>query len=109
MAKLYFRYGAMASAKTLNLLAVAHNYRMQGKRVVIVKPRLDSRFGAGTVRSRAGLEQPADIQADEKSIRYLRSFGGASCVFVDEAQFLSPQLVEQLRAVATDMNNPVIS
>ena len=31
MAKLYFRYGTMDSAKTLNLLAVAHNaYR--GKR-----------------------------------------------------------------------------
>ena len=31
MAKLYFRYGTVGSAKTLNLLAVAHNYRQQGK------------------------------------------------------------------------------
>ena len=29
MAKLYFRYGAVGSAKTLNLLAVAHNYQQQ--------------------------------------------------------------------------------
>ena len=36
MAKLYFRYGTMDSAKTLNLLAVAHNYRKQGKKVVLV-------------------------------------------------------------------------
>ena len=29
MAKLYFRYGTVGSAKTMNLLAVAHNYRQQ--------------------------------------------------------------------------------
>ena len=46
MAKLYFRYGAMGSAKTMNLLAVAHNYEQQGKRVVLIKPALDDRFGA---------------------------------------------------------------
>ena len=33
MAKLYFRYGTMDSAKSMNLLAVAHNYRKQGKLV----------------------------------------------------------------------------
>jgi thymidine kinase len=40
VAKLYFRYGTMDSAKSMNLLAVAHNYREQGKRVLLVKPRL---------------------------------------------------------------------
>ena len=52
MAKLYFRHGTMGSAKTLNLLAVAHNYRAQGKRVVVLKPKLDDRFGAREVASR---------------------------------------------------------
>jgi hypothetical protein len=37
MPKLYFRHGAVSSAKTLNLLAVAHNYRTQGKSVVLMK------------------------------------------------------------------------
>ncbi|MCB0336151.1 MAG: hypothetical protein KDD62_07585, partial [Bdellovibrionales bacterium] len=45
MAKLYFRYGTMGSAQTLNLLAVAHSYRQQGKRILILKPALDTRFG----------------------------------------------------------------
>ena len=49
MAKLYFRHGTMDSAKTLNLLAVAHNYRSQGKRVLLVKPRMDHRFGAAAI------------------------------------------------------------
>jgi thymidine kinase len=56
MAKLYFRYGTMGSAKTLNLLAVAHTYRAQGKSVLILKPKLDDRFGSRVVRSRSGLE-----------------------------------------------------
>ena len=36
MAKLYFRHGTVGSAKTLNLLAVAHNYRQQGKEILLV-------------------------------------------------------------------------
>ena len=63
MAKLYFRYGTMDSAKTLNLLAVAHNYRKQGKRCALMKPRLDTRFGAALIRSRSGLEAEAGGQA----------------------------------------------
>ena len=46
MAKLYFRYGAMGSAKTLNLLAVAHNYRQQGKKVLLID--LDPQANAST-------------------------------------------------------------
>jgi thymidine kinase len=60
MAKLYFRHGTVSSAKTLNLLAVAHNYRQQGKRIVLVKPALDTRFGDNVIKTRAGLEQDAD-------------------------------------------------
>ena len=46
MAKLYFRYGAMNSAKTANLLMVAHNYKNQDKNVVIIKPDKDTRWEA---------------------------------------------------------------
>jgi thymidine kinase len=35
---------------------VAHNYRKQGKRVLLMKPRLDSRFGSAKIASRSGLE-----------------------------------------------------
>ena len=51
MAKLYFRYGTVGSAKTLNLLAVAHNYERQGKGVVVMKPSVDTRFGPSRVAS----------------------------------------------------------
>ena len=68
MAKLYFRYGTVGSAKTLNLLAVAHNYRQQSKEVFLIKPKLDVRFGKGNIKSRAGLETEAHllVESDTK-------------------------------------------
>jgi thymidine kinase len=49
------------SAKTLNLLAVAHTYQQQGKRVLLLKPELDTRFGTDTIQSKAGIQQRADV------------------------------------------------
>jgi thymidine kinase len=108
MAKLYFRHGTMGSAKTLNLLAVAHNYRAQGKRALIVKPKLDDRFGAADVASRAGLRAEADLLVEADTVLEPSSFEGVSCVLVDEAQFLSPALVEQLRGLTKSHDVPVI-
>lgn len=108
MAKLYFRHGTMGSAKTLNLLAVAHNYRAQGKRVMLLKPKLDDRFGARDVASRAGLRAEADLLLEEGTELDPRLFEGVDCVLVDEAQFLSPRLVEQLRTLTKSHNVPVI-
>ncbi len=108
MAKLYFRYGTMDSAKTMNLLAVAHNYRQQGKRVVLLKPRLDDRFGSEVVVSRSGLSKPVDLLLEADSELDPAAFVGLDCVLVDEAQFLSPRVIEQLRALTRVPNVPVI-
>ncbi|MDX2093650.1 MAG: thymidine kinase [Kofleriaceae bacterium] len=108
MAKLYFRYGTMDSAKSLNLLAVAHNYKKQGKKVLLMKPRLDVRFGATTIMSRAGLEAEADMMVDEDTQLDPRDFAGIDCVLVDEAQFLPPAVIEDLRRITVDPGVPVI-
>ncbi len=108
MAKLYFRHGTMGSAKTLNLLAVAHNYRSQSKRIVLVKPRVDTRYGVGMVESRAGLRAEADLVLDADGTLDPRSFDGVDCVLVDEAQFLPARLVDQLWALTLDPGIPVI-
>jgi thymidine kinase len=98
----------MGSAKTLNLLAVAHNYKSQGKRVLLLKPRLDVRFGAAEITSRAGLSAEADVLVDEQTVLDPAQFEGLSCVLVDEAQFLAPSLVEQLRRLTRRPGVPVI-
>ena len=108
MAKLYFRYGTVGSAKTLNLLAVAHNYRQQGKKVILIKPGLDTRFGEDAIKSRAGLEQQADLLVDANTVLDFEKFSGLSCVLIDEAQFISVSLVEQLRRLTIEMDIPVI-
>lgn len=108
MAKLYFRYGTMDSAKSLNLLAVAHNYKKQGKRVVLMKPRLDVRFGTTQISSRAGLAAAADVMIDVDTQLDPRDFVGVDCVLVDEAQFLPPHVIEALRRITVDPGVPVI-
>lgn len=108
MAKLYFRYGTVGSAKTLNLLAVAHNYLQQGKKVVVLKPALDDRWGKEWVRSRAGLERQADFLLSANTKIEVHNFADAHCLLVDEAQFLEPKVIDQLRQVVTFHHIPVI-
>ena len=108
MAKLYFRYGTVGSAKTLNLLAVAHNYQQQNKRVYLLKPQLDVRFGAEEVTSRAGLTRKADLLVTDHTVFDAADFHGVDCVVVDEAQFLSVDVINQLRTIATCQNIPII-
>ncbi|MEE8142158.1 MAG: thymidine kinase [Planctomycetota bacterium] len=108
MAKLYFRYGTVGSAKTLNLLAVAHNYERQGKRPLVLKPTFDRRFGDRQVVSRAGLERPAHLLVSDDTVLDFESFAGCHCVLVDEAQFLSASVVDQFREITRVLNIPVI-
>jgi thymidine kinase len=108
MAKLYFRHGTVGSAKTLNLLAVAHNYRQQGKRVLLMKPSLDTRFGEAKIRSRAGLDCEADLLLHPDTRLNDQDFRGLNCVLVDEAQFVSPAVIDQLRRITLELQVPVI-
>lgn len=108
MAKLYFRYGTVGSAKTLNLLAVAHNYRQQGKQVLLLKPELDTRFGKDQIQSRAGLQMQADILVGPETNLLDQNFANVSCILVDEVQFLSMEHVDQLREISLVKGIPVI-
>ena len=104
MAKLYFRYGAMGSSKTANAIMVRHNYLERGQRVLMLKPRVDSRDGATMVASRSGLS--CECQFIEDLDRFnVRDY---DCLIVDEAQFLSRAQVERLVRVVDVDNVPVI-
>ena len=110
MAKLYFRYGTVSSAKSLNLLAVVHNYESQGKKALLLKPEIDTRFGMEHVRSRAGLERKADIILGidaHKNFDY-SILEGVQCLVVDEAQFLTEETIEMFRAITLKDHIPVI-
>jgi len=108
MAKLYFRYGTMGSAKTMNLLSVAHNYRQQHKTILLIKPELDTRYGRDLIRSRAGLEMTADLLVNKDTVIDQTSLAEVDCLLVDEVQFLAPHIIDQFRQIATKLKIPVI-
>lgn len=101
MSKLYFKHGTVGSAKTLNLLAVAHNYKQNNSRVILIKPKLDDRFGANIIKTRAGLETTADIlvSSDDVEINF-PSLENISCILVDEVQFLPTSVIDQLHKIS---------
>ena len=109
MAKLYFRYGAMNSGKSIEVLRTAHNYEEQGKCVLLLTPAVDHRDGVGTVSSRIGIRKDAVIVDDGLDLVALAQEMKPDCVLVDEAQFLSADHVEQLCAIADDLDIPVIA
>lgn len=102
MAKLYFRYGAMGSSKTANALMVEYNYMERGKRALLVKPRLDSRDGDYTIRSRMGLEKEGIMLETlvEMQDSQIQTY---DCIIVDEAQFASKKQVEFLVHIVDDL------
>lgn len=99
--KLYFRYGAMSSSKTANLLMVAHNYEQQNKKVLIIKPKIDIRFGSDLIKSRTGLERVADliIEKDDSLLNKNINFTNYNVILVDEVQFLTDKNIDELRKI----------
>jgi thymidine kinase len=108
MAKLYFRYGAVSSAKTMNLLAAAHSYQAQERKVLLVKPALDKRFGAEVIQSRTGLHKKADFLVGDQHSIPEEMLKTVDCILVDEVQFLKPSFIEHLRILSIEENIPVI-
>lgn len=49
----------MSSGKTIEILKVAHNYEVQGRKIVLMTSGLDDRSGVGVVSSRIGLHRTA--------------------------------------------------
>lgn len=113
MAKLYFRYGAMNSGKSTALLQAAHNYHEQGRRVLVLKPAVDTK-GDDRVLSRLGVARAVDSMiGPNDSVRdLLRPYlmgADYSAVFVDEAQFLSRSQVDELMQVVIRHDVPVLA
>ncbi len=110
MAKLYFRYGAMNCGKTALLLQSVHNYEDRGMNVLVLKPRVDTK-GGNKIVSRIGLEREVDhlVSSDEDLYFYLsKNIEGISCIFVDEAQFLKREQVDQLLQIVVFYDIPII-
>ena len=109
MAKLYFKYGSMGSSKTAQALITKYNYEENGMKVWLVKPSADDRDGAIILRSRVGLEAPAEVIAPEVDIYELfRQKDAVDVIIVDECQFMTGAQIDQLREIVDSANIPVL-
>ncbi|MET3557327.1 thymidine kinase [Streptococcus rupicaprae] len=111
MAQFYFKYGAMNSGKTIEILKVAHNYEEQGKDVVIMTSALDTRDGFGIVSSRIGMRRDAiAIATDFDVFQYVKDLDKIPyCILIDEAQFLTKDQVIAFSRVVDELDIPVMA
>ena len=109
MAKLYFKYGAMGSSKTAQALITRFNYMELGMSVWLIKPSVDTRDGADVIKSRIGLEARAQVITPEQDIiaEYQKQ-PGHDVIIADEAQFFTPEQIDQLRQLVDEEDIPVL-
>lgn len=109
--KMKFFHGTMNASKSAQILMQAYNFERQGKTFVIFKPSLDTRDGS-FVKSRAlNEERPAVAigKSDNGTIYSTAMDIRPDFIFVDEAQFLTSEQVEELAHVAIDFDIPIFA
>ena len=109
MAKLYFKYGAMDSSKSAQALITKFNYEELGMRVWLIKPSVDTRDGADVIKSRIGLSARAQVITPEQDlVEEYRRAGKHDVIISDEAQFFTPEQIDQLRFLVDEDDLPVL-
>lgn len=113
MAQLYYYYSAMNAGKSTSLLQSAYNYKERGMQITLFTAALDNRYGEGKIASRIGLESPANLFTRETDL-YAEMQKECdkhkiSCLFIDEAQFLSKQQVVQCLKIVDALKVPVLA
>jgi thymidine kinase len=117
MSKLYFRYGAMNSGKSTALLQAAFNYEERSQHVLLAKPAIDSK-GDRKIVSRLGVTREVDFLVEPKdNLRdlfktYRANYADGrdiACLLIDEAQFLTPEQVDQALELAVIDGVPVLA
>ena len=107
---LTFYYSTMNAGKTASLLTSSHNYKERGMKVLMLSSNIDTRSGTGKIVSRIGIESEShSFDKTEDLFAYLESQSPEkiSCVFVDEAQFLTEEQVWQLCKICDYYSIPV--
>lgn len=111
MAKLNFKYGTMNSGKTLDLIKTIFNYEENGKKILLLKSVTDTK-GDNQVVSRTGFTRKIDsfVGQNDNIIDIITDLYNPNikCIFVDEAQFLTPRQVKELFILTKAMDIDVI-
>ena len=112
MAKLYFSYSTMNAGKSTLLLHASHNYGERGMKTMLFTAELDDRSSVGNISSRIGLTEKASTFNNKDNIHKLikdrLTKEKISCIFIDEAQFLTKKQVWELSDVVEILKIPVM-
>lgn len=113
LAQLFFKYGAMNSGKSIEILKVAHNYEEQNKKVMLFTSAIDNRDEVGYVSSRIGVRREAIPVFDDTNIYQMVKASHLEeevyCVLIDESQFLSKEHIIALTKVVDELGIPVMA
>ncbi len=112
MAKLHFFYSTMNAGKSTALLQSNHNYKESNLKTLLFVPKSIADKSNGKIISRIGLEANAIIVNNEYDFYNEISKEQSekiSCIFVDEAQFLTKKQVHGLGKIADELNIPVMT
>ncbi|PSJ47608.1 thymidine kinase [Zobellella endophytica] len=113
MASLHYKYAAMNSGKSTQLIQAHFNYRERGLSPYALTPRLDTRAGVGMIKARVGLQLEVDTFSRDCDLFMLVSDRLAQyktdVLILDEAQFLIREQVYQLARVVDELDIPVMA
>ena len=110
MAKLYFKYGAMGSSKTAQVLITKFNYEERGMRVWLIKPATDTRDGDDVIKSRIGLSEKclAISKGEDVYAIFKEGYSDVDVIIADECQFFTPEQIDAFRTIVDEHNIPVL-
>ncbi len=99
----------MGSSKSAQALITKFNYEELGMSVWLIKPSTDTRDGEDLIRSRIGLEAHAQVITPTESILdAYRKAGKHDVIIADEAQFFTPEQIDDLRTLVDEEDLPVL-
>ena len=102
----------MNAGKSTLLLQASHNYGERGMKTMLFTAELDDRSSVGNISSRIGLTEKASTFNSKDNIHKLikdrLTKEKISCIFIDEAQFLSKKQVWELSDVVEILKIPVM-
>lgn len=108
MAKLYFRYGTMNAGKSMQLIAMAYNFKERGVNYCLLKSAIDTR-DKGVIHSRPlGDVKCKLIAPDDTIIMVEQEAKQYKWILVDEAQFLSEEQVDRLSQIVDDYDVNIV-
>jgi thymidine kinase len=99
--------GCMFCGKTDEMLRLLRRFSIAGRRVVLVKPRLDTRTEEDTVISRSGAQHAAVAVDDSRQIEAL--VGDADIVAIEEGQFFDERLPEVVERLADSGKQVIVT